>query len=114
MLKSDGESKHYGAADGPRLGRQRANGVPNLARQYVEIEEGVPLDRRAGQAVGLKEVMPLQQNQNPLSKAPGAGAKRSGPKGGRPRVIEGEPWIAEGVSRRTWERRKKGGVDAGG
>ena len=105
MLKQDGESKHYGAAGGPRLGRQRANGVPNLARQYVDAEPAVRVK---------KEVMPLQQNQPYLRGAPSAGAKRSGPKGGRPRVIEGEPWVAEGVSRRTWERRKKGGVDAGG
>jgi hypothetical protein len=26
--------------------------------------------------------------------------------GGRPKMIEGEPWVAEGISRRTWERRK--------
>lgn len=27
---------------------------------------------------------------------------------GRPAVVVGEPWVAEGVSRRTWYRRKKG------
>ena len=26
--------------------------------------------------------------------------------GGRPKTIEGEPWVEAGVSRRTWERRK--------
>jgi hypothetical protein len=30
-------------------------------------------------------------------------------KGGRPREIEGRPWEAEGLSRRTWERRRKKG-----
>ena len=33
--------------------------------------------------------------------------RKSGPKGGRPREIEGEPWVEAGVSRRTWERRRK-------
>jgi hypothetical protein len=31
-------------------------------------------------------------------------------KGGRPREIEGEPWKAAGVTRRTWERRRKKGA----
>jgi hypothetical protein len=28
------------------------------------------------------------------------------PKAGRPKAIEGEPWVAKGISRRTWERRQ--------
>jgi hypothetical protein len=28
-------------------------------------------------------------------------------KGGRPPTVEGKPWEAEGVSRRTWYRKKK-------
>lgn len=35
--------------------------------------------------------------------------RKSGPKGGRPRKHEGEPWKAAGVSRRTWERRQSCG-----
>ena len=38
--------------------------------------------------------------------------RKSGPKGGRPREIEGEPWVDAAVSRRTWERRRK--KEAGG
>ena len=29
-----------------------------------------------------------------------------GEAGGRPRVVEGEPWVEAGVSRATWYRRK--------
>ena len=74
MLKSDGESKHYGAAAGPRLGRQRANGVTGLQRQYVE-NGAVPSAVRV-----KKEVMPLQQmNPQYLRGAPSAGATGWGP-----------------------------------
>lgn len=39
-------------------------------------------------------------------------ARATGTKLGRPREIEGEPWVEAGVSRRTWERRRK--KEAGG
>ena len=87
-MATDGRSKHY-TADG-RLGQQLENGVPNLARQYVDAEPAVRVK---------KEVMRLQQNQNPLSKAPDAGAKRSGPKA----------WEELGLSRTEYFRRKKAG-----
>jgi hypothetical protein len=36
-------------------------------------------------------------------------ASKAKGKVGRPKVIEGAPWAAAGVSRRTWERRRKKG-----
>ena len=82
-----------------------------LGRRLEQIRG---LGRRGGlrfveEAEPAKEVAPLPNSPDGLSKAPDEGARRSGPRGGRPRLIEGRPWEAAGVSRRTWERRKKGG-----
>lgn len=87
------------------------------------------LDRSAGRpapAVGDGSIGGVRQEAGFVSERSGAeqgtkkdkrGVKRtsrpspakSGPKGGRPRKIVGEPWVAEGVTRRTWERRRKAG-----
>jgi hypothetical protein len=72
------------------LGRLQALGRSGLSQQIGQVERFAP-DARPAAAV----------------EAPGAKGPRN--KGGRPRVIEGEPWVAEGVSRRTWERRQKEG-----
>ena len=84
---------------GPRLDELQALGHRGGIR-FVDAGAGDVVRR-----VGLKEVVSLQQNQDPLSKAPGVGAKRSGPKGGRPGL--GRPWAAEGISRAEYFRRKK-------
>ena len=96
-MATDGRSKHYGA-DG-RLGRQLENGVTGLQRQYVDAER----PRDGGSVLPAvrvkKEVVALQASNSPLSKAPGAGAKRSGPKA----------WEELGLSRTEYFRRKKAG-----
>ena len=66
---------------GPRLGMIRPLGAPRLARAVGSAAAPAPAVRQAP-------------------------AKEPKGKGGRPRTI-GEPWLAEGVSRRTWERRRK-------
>jgi hypothetical protein len=40
----------------------------------------------------------------------GLGVSVAAKVGGRPKAVEGEPWVTEGISRRTWERRRKGGA----
>ena len=66
---------------GPRLWMIRPLGLPRLARAFGSAAAPAPAVRQAP-------------------------AKKPKGKGGRPRTI-GEPWLAEGVSRRTWERRRK-------
>jgi hypothetical protein len=103
-MAKDGVFKGDRAELGGRLEERRRSGLTALQRRYVDIKPEPAVRRR--------EVMPVHPNNitiNPLGKAPDAGVGRSGPRGGRPRLIEGEPWVAAGVSRRTWERRKKGG-----
>ena len=108
----NGDFKGDRAELGKRLGEMRALGRHGGIR-YVDDGAAKPVGRRVLKGLPSTrsgEVVPLQNpvNPNSLTKAPDAGGVRSGPrKGGRPRVIEGEPWVLAGVSRRTWERRKK-------
>jgi hypothetical protein len=101
-MSKDGVFKGDSPDKGHRLRELRDAGLTALQRRYVDIE--------AEAGPGRKEVRPMTTiSPNRVSRAPDvAGGGRSGPRGGRPRLIEGEPWVAEGISRRTWERRKKG------
>lgn len=116
----DGGFKAHGAGLGPKLGASLASGSPGLMRR---VEEARERDRAAELARRLKagavaDITPEQGVAEPGTDRDGAdvkcvgpvsAGKGSGPRGGRPRVVEGEPWKAEGVSRRTWERRRKAG-----
>jgi hypothetical protein len=102
MLKGEGFGAH-GERHGGRLRRQIESGLRGLARRYVTED-------RPALKVVEKEVRPLQKINPELRVAPDDGARRSGPRGrGRPRFEGVRPWEAEGVSRRTWERRRKKG-----
>jgi hypothetical protein len=72
----------HGEIYGPRLGRVRPLGPPGLMR-----------------AAGSAAAPAVRQ---PPAKKPKGQA-------GRPRVEGKRPWEAEGISRRTWERRRKKG-----
>ena len=129
--------KAHDARHGPKLGQALASGVSGLARRFgadewgerveaarakvrAEIEARRPsaapaADIEAGAREFVDSVLP---NAAPAVRAEVAGkvgrrmakvvgVRKSGPKGGRPKEIEGEPWAAAGVSRRTWERRRK-------
>lgn len=117
--------KRHGEAEGRRLGRQLGLGPTGLARRYgVEVaadEAGVVGERvgLARAAVARSGVTHSDALGAKVSKSGGErmGAERGTGGGGaavrrgRPRAIEGAPWEAEGVSRRTWERRRKGAAD---
>jgi hypothetical protein len=114
------------AASGPRyvLEGRGKNGAPDLVTGPF-YEDGPD----AADAPNSKSITEERAGGEQGTGGGGGGVKRaslqstgkkSGPKGGRPRAYEGEPWVAEGVSRRTWERRRarsmkenKGGGDGG-
>ena len=47
------------------------------------------------------------------TKGDAADVKPAGKRAAHRPVVVGEPWVAEGVSRRTWYRRRKGEVKGG-
>ena len=105
--------------------RERAGGgLARLGGEAAGADRGGtdenPLDRSAGRpapAVGEDSTggVGAEGGGEQGTRGDGAAVKmgealspaKSGRKGGRPRKVEGEPWVAEGVSRRTWERRRK-------
>lgn len=113
---SDGFKAHA-ARLGPKLGASLASGLTGLARRLEAAR-----DRERAAAVARRPVVDNVTGERggaergpeadggavkpALGQSPG---KKSGPRGGRPREVEGEPWKAAGVSRRTWERRRKAG-----
>jgi hypothetical protein len=86
--------KLHGPEHGGRLEDQIALGDSNWARRFVTVRE---------QAAAPKAER-IERARVAVSKVGGVVGKRGR---GRPRVIEGEPWAADGVSRKTWERRRK-------
>lgn len=131
----DGGFKAHDARHGPKLGASLASGPTGLQRRLEaarERERSEELARRlrAGEAVALAS---LEVPGGPVERSAAArgglrersGAEQgtgenvggvkpvlrpsTGKRGGRPREVEGEPWKAAGVSRRTWERRRKAG-----
>jgi hypothetical protein len=92
-----GNFKGHGADRGRRLLDQQGLGDSNWARRFATVEEtsasppAVRLER-ARAAVSKVEV-------------------KAGPRGrGRPRIAGDRPWDVDGVSRKTWERRKAKGL----
>jgi hypothetical protein len=83
------EFKAHDPKRGLRLYRQIRLGPPGLSRGFAP----------AASAVEAK----------PPSAAKGISTSVKG-RGGRPRTIEGRPWLELGISRRTWERRRKEGA----
>jgi hypothetical protein len=79
------------------LGGGRFNGVDASPVEPAPKPAASPLARR-----------PVAKRAVVAKPAPKAASKPAKPaKGGRPKVIDGEPWRAEGVSKRTWYRRQK-------
>jgi hypothetical protein len=86
---------------GPRLDEIQGLGRPNLGRRFVEVE-----DRGAGDGPRVPSAGPGPAVVQ-VARRGRVGGKGSGPKGGRPGL--GAPWLALGISRATYWRRKKGG-----
>jgi hypothetical protein len=62
---------------------------------------------RLGMIKALGPSWPARAVGSAVAPAPAVRQPPAKGKGGRPREIEGEPWVAAGVSRRTWERRRQ-------
>jgi hypothetical protein len=97
--------KAHDLRHGGRLSDQVGLGPTGFARQVREVGAA---SRRPAPAEGERGPggSPSAEGSfvgEPPSAAP---APPRGPVG-RPRVHAGEPWEAEGVSRRTWERRRR-------
>lgn len=129
--------KAHDARLGPKLGASLASGLTGLARRVElarERERAAVLARRAtveaSNGLTPGEVLLMQDRHLEAIKAAdaarsggesGTGAsgaevkregrvspgRKSGPRGGRPRVHDGEPWKAAGVSRAQWYRDRK-------
>jgi hypothetical protein len=81
---------------GPRYRRQVDLGPSNLARRVVTVGEGKP-----------QALQPAELGRDRVRVAREAVGEVAGRGRGRPRVDGVRPWEAAGVSRRTWERRRK-------
>ena len=101
MLKGDGSFGAHDRKHGGKLAQVQALGPSGLARQV----QPVAAELRTA-AVSKPERMAKAQAALASREAGGFLEDR---RGGRPVKHEGRPWEAEGVSRRTWERRRKGG-----
>jgi hypothetical protein len=128
MLRGDGFGAHH-LRHGHRLPRQLELGLgpTGLARRFgaAAMMDEAERQNRVRMVVGERcgeEDEPVGSPEPPRA-APspplpashvdkksneGVGSRR-----GRPKTVEGEPWEAEGISRRTWERRRKGGGGSG-
>ena len=117
--------KAHDPGKGARLGQVQALGRPGIGRMIDRLEgtvlsHGVPPVRTASLAAGAaRGARPGAADGGPgISRARGTAIpapaegsvvdKVAEGKGGRPKRV-GEPWVAAGVSRATWFRRKKGG-----
>jgi hypothetical protein len=89
-----GEFKNDRVELGGRLAERRGSGLTAMQRRYVTIEESENLRPKAHRDIEWSE--------------PAREVRRSGPKGGRPRTV-GDPWVAAGISRTEYYRRKKSG-----
>ena len=123
----------FGAHDvrhGPKLGQSLASGPTGLQRRLELARErerekvaglrGVGAARDAKAAVvecKLPERKEAEAGPGPDLGGTKPASRQLKPAEGkraahRP-VVVGEPWVAEGVSRRTWYRRRKGEVKGG-
>jgi hypothetical protein len=87
------------AKPGPRELALRALGVPGVARQYQPADPPVPKPKPSK----------LPKRVHALSRSGVAPALKPKGKRGRPPTSD-KPWLAAGVSKATWFRRKKGGA----
>ncbi len=113
MAKETEKPTRIAPAGAPGIARQfRDIGDDGSAARYITKGEEVRLNAKAIGAVwehGKGDPTPRSSHYVPPPKvkkaeAPQAKAKRLG---GRPPKHPDQPWLAEGVSRRTWERRQK-------
>ena len=108
----------HGERHGHRLRKQIDLGPTGLQRQVRDVTPAAVVRRaelEAGAAHAAEQLVKgalpdlppgeVQKVAERVVRAVQVGRKL----GGRPRTIEGRPWEAEGISRRTWERRRKGG-----
>jgi hypothetical protein len=128
MLRGAG----FGAHDpkhGHRLPRQLELPPPGLARRFAMAGGGDrsgPVCEHVAAMIGEAEA----GNQPEPERLPAVEGNQTGKAGdfvnqaplaassvekkrGRPKVEGERPWEAEGISRRTWERRRKGGGGSG-
>jgi hypothetical protein len=92
-MSDEGDFKGNRPELGHRLPRQRGLGPGNFARRFAPGDDE-PLKAFVGRAEKAQAAVA----------AFGAGPKKRGPA-----PSSGRPWEAEGISRRTYFRRKKGG-----
>lgn len=87
-----------------RLGQQQALGRPGLFRR-VRDEEPVRVERAAPERLEAARAA-IEARPSLYGRITAAAAIASEKKRGRPKAEGERPWEAEGVSRRTWFRRK--------
>lgn len=122
--------KAHGEKQGPKLGQMQAAGLTGIARRagaeaLLLTEDGVkrvpfppeaqaspPADGLGGDVesgeaagAGLRGTDEGASDREAGRPAPATGDD-SMKKAGRPKTLIDEPWKAEGISRRTWERRR--------
>jgi hypothetical protein len=103
MVKGAGFKLH-GEGFGPRLEGQVGLGASNWARRFASVEDGDIAAERPDRGLDLRP----RAVRVEMARAAVTASKLKVMKGrGRPRVEGERPWEAAGVSRRTWERRKK-------
>jgi hypothetical protein len=114
--EADVSFKAHDDGRGPRLGRQVRLGPSGMARRFSASEsEGGVQQQHAGpktetgapMTAGERKVAERGTGSGEAS-VKALGAESTG-KRGRPKVEGDRPWEAEGMSRRTWYRRRKEG-----
>jgi hypothetical protein len=119
-MLGDKEFGLHGERHGHRLRKQIGLGPTAFQRQVRDVTPAAVVRRaelEAGAAHAAEQLvkgalpdLPPEGVQKVAERVVRAVRVGQEPKkGGRPRTIEGCPWEAEGISRRTWERRRKGG-----
>lgn len=110
--------KAHAGGLGPKLGESLASGPTALERRVELARARVREEELARRALARGEVNPEpvvdkgNAEQGGTEQGTGGGRSKSGPKGGRPlKYVGKKPWEVEGVSRRTWQRRRQGVSD---
>ena len=89
---SDKPASAHNAQPGSKLAQLRQLGATGFSRQVI---------------AGGRKTEPLAKTPRQASQKVTKASRPGKNKGGRPKAIQGEPWVVEGISRRTWERRQK-------
>lgn len=105
------DPKLKGAAVMPASALKPSPAVPVAEGKAERIEAARRVVKEAGNQARVAKILdvakiPVAKIKPDVAKIDGAANYAT--RRGRPRRIEGEPWVAEGVTRRTWERRQKG------